>query len=102
MFEQLQAREHAHVVLRGTNLVWVALLPFLVRIHVAQVVNLSIVQVASKEGMRYEIKGFGQCWIGWAGRMSFFHGETGVTAVSLQSSRAYVLVDVWLQRDCKH
>ena len=29
------------------------------------------------------------------------HGETGVTAVSLQSSRAHVFVDVWLQRDCK-
>ena len=29
------------------------------------------------------------------------HGETRVTAVSLQSSRAHVFVDVWLQRDCK-
>ena len=57
MFGQLRARGHAHVVL-----VWVALLPFLVRVRVAQVVYLSTVQMACREGMRYEIKGFGQCW----------------------------------------
>ena len=52
----------AHVVLRGTNLVWLALLPFLVCVCVARAVDeyLYIVQVARKEGMRCEIKGFGE------------------------------------------
>ena len=52
----------AHVLLRSTDLVWFALLPFLLRVCVARVVDeyLHIVQVARKEGLWHEIQGFGE------------------------------------------